>query len=118
MGRADFERWNQHARLHAGKVLANPRNGAAGSLRQQDPNISAQRPLSFFAYGIGQVDGGHLPSTHSATLARLREWGFPVSDLATVVPDVEGRLGYYHRIGAARDGLALDNAGVVYQQAE
>lgn len=115
MGRADFERWNQHARLHAGKVLANPRNGAAGSLRQQDPNISAQRPLSFFAYGIGQVDGGHLPSTHSATLARLREWGFPVSELATVVLDVEGLLGYYQRIGAARDGLAFDIDGVVYK---
>ena len=115
MARADFERWNQHARLHAGKVLANPRNGAAGSLRQQDPTISAQRPLSFFAYGIGQVDGGHLPSTHSATLARLREWGFPVSELATVVPGVEGLLGYYQRIGAARDGLAFDIDGVVYK---
>ena len=115
MARADFERWNQHARLHAGKVLANPRNGAAGSLRQQDPTISAQRPLSFFAYGIGQVDGGHLPSTHSATLARLREWGFPVSELATVVLDVEGLLGYYQRIGAARDGLAFDIDGVVYK---
>lgn len=115
MARADFERWNQHARLHADKVLANPRNGAAGSLRQQDPTISAQRPLSFFAYGIGQVDGGHLPSTHSATLARLREWGFPVSELATVVLDVEGLLGYYQRIGAARDGLAFDIDGVVYK---
>jgi DNA ligase (NAD+) len=115
MARADFERWNQHARMHGGKVLANPRNGAAGSLRQLDAKISAQRPLSFFAYGIGQVEGGNLPDTHSATLARLRDWGFPVSDLATVVQGAEGLLGYYQRIGAARDDLAFDIDGVVYK---
>ncbi|WP_428736188.1 NAD-dependent DNA ligase LigA [Thermomonas sp.] len=115
MARADFERWNEHARLHGGKVLANPRNGAAGSLRQQDPAVTAQRPLSFYAYGIGQVEGGALPDTHSATLARLREWGLPVSDLATVVHGVDGLLGYYRRIGAARDGLAFDIDGVVYK---
>ncbi|HTL13870.1 MAG TPA: NAD-dependent DNA ligase LigA [Thermomonas sp.] len=115
MARTDFERWNDHARLHGGKVLANPRNGAAGSLRQQDPAVTAQRPLSFFAYGIGQVEGGALPDTHSATLARLREWGFPVSDLATVVHGVDGLLAYYARIGAARDALPFDIDGVVYK---
>ena len=72
MGRADFERYNEHARLHGGKVLANPRNGAAGSLRQLDPKLTAQRPLSFYAYGTGLVEGGTLPDTHSATLAKLR----------------------------------------------
>lgn len=115
MARADFERWNQHARLHGGKVLANPRNGAAGSLRQQDPAVTAQRPLSFFAYGIGLVEDGTLPDTHSAMLARLRGWGLPVSDLATVVHGLDGLLGYYRRIGAARDGLAFDIDGVVYK---
>ena len=115
MARADFERWNAQARLHGGKVLANPRNGAAGSLRQQDPAITAQRPLSFFAYGIGEVDGGTLPGTHSATLARLRGWGLPVSDLATVVHGLDGLLAYYRRIGAARDGLPFDIDGVVYK---
>ena len=115
MARADFERWNEHARLHGGKVLANPRNGAAGSLRQQDPAVTAQRPLSFFAYGIGQVEGGSLPETHSATLARLRDWGLPVSDLATVVHGLDGLLAYYARIGTARDGLAFDIDGVVYK---
>ena len=115
MARADFERWNEHARLHGGKVLANPRNGAAGSLRQIDAQQTAQRPLSFFAYGIGQVEGGALPPTHSATLAKLRGWGFPVSDLATVVQGVDGLLGYYRRIGEARDGLAFDIDGVVYK---
>ncbi|QIL21748.1 NAD-dependent DNA ligase LigA [Thermomonas sp. HDW16] len=115
MARADFERWNEHARLHGSKVLANPRNGAAGSLRQIDAQQTAQRPLSFFAYGIGQVEGGALPPTHSATLAKLREWGFPVSDLATVVHDLDGLLDYYQRIGEARDGLAFDIDGVVYK---
>ncbi len=115
MPRADFEKYNAHARLHGGKVLANPRNGAAGSLRQLDPAVTAQRPLSFFAYGIGEVAGGALPATHSATLARLREWGFPVSELAAVVTGVDGLLDYYRRIGAARDGLPFDIDGVVYK---
>ncbi|GHB93399.1 NAD-dependent DNA ligase LigA [Thermomonas carbonis] len=115
MARADFERWNEHARLHGGKVLANPRNGAAGSLRQIDSTLTAKRPLSFFAYGIGQVEGGTLPATHSATLAKLRDWGFPVSDLATVVEGVDGLLDYYRRIGDARDGLPFDIDGVVYK---
>ena len=115
MGRADFERWNEHARLHGGKVLANPRNGAAGSLRQQDPKITAQRPLSFFAYGVGLVEGGELPPSHSATLRQLRDWGFPVSDLVQVVRGLDGLLGYYRHIGEARDGLAFDIDGVVYK---
>ena len=115
MARADFERWNEQARLHGGKVLANPRNGAAGSLRQIDAQQTAQRPLSFFAYGIGQVEGGALPVTHSGTLAKLREWGLPVSDLATVVTGVDGLLEYYRRIGEARDGLPFDIDGVVYK---
>ena len=115
MARADFERWNEHARLHGGKVLANPRNGAAGSLRQLDYKVTAQRPLSFFAYGIGLVEGGALPATHSATLAKLRDWSFPVSELATVVHGLDGLLGYYRRIGEARDGLAFDIDGVVYK---
>ncbi len=115
MARADFERWNERARLHGGKVLANPRNGAAGSLRQLDANVTAQRPLSFYAYGIGQVEGGALPGTHSATLAKLRGWGFPVSELADVVRGVDGLLAYYRRIGAARDGLPFDIDGVVYK---
>ncbi|MCL7713953.1 NAD-dependent DNA ligase LigA [Stenotrophomonas mori] len=115
MPRADFERYNAQARLHGGKVLANPRNGAAGSLRQLDPKVSAQRPLSFYAYGTGEVDGGELPSTHSATLARLAQWGFPVSDLCRVVEGADGLLDYYRDIGARRDGLAFDIDGVVYK---
>jgi len=115
MARADFEAYNADARLHDGKVLANPRNAAAGSLRQLDPKMSAKRKLSFYAYGIGQVDGGELPPTHSATLAQLRAWGFPVSDLCQVVEGADGLLGYYRDIGERRDGLAFDIDGVVYK---
>lgn len=115
MARADFEAYNADARLHDGKVLANPRNAAAGSLRQLDPKMSAKRKLSFYAYGIGQVDGGELSATHSATLAQLREWGFPVSDLCQVVEGADGLLAYYRDIGERRDGLAFDIDGVVYK---
>ncbi|HVJ36740.1 MAG TPA: NAD-dependent DNA ligase LigA [Stenotrophomonas sp.] len=115
MSRADFEAYNEHARLHGGKVLANPRNGAAGSLRQLDPRITRQRRLSFYAYGLGEVEGGSLPGRHSQILAQLREWGFPVSDLVEVVQGADGLLDYYRRIGERRDGLAFDIDGVVYK---
>lgn len=115
MARADFEAYNAQARLHDGKVLANPRNAAAGSLRQLDPKMSARRKLSFYAYGTGEVQGGELPPTHSATLAQLRAWGFPVSDLCRVVEGSDGLLAYYRDIGKRRDGLAFDIDGVVYK---
>lgn len=114
MPRAAFERYNEQARLEGGKVLANPRNGAAGSLRQLDPRITAQRPLAFFAYGVGQVEGA-MPDSHSQMLQRLREWGFPVSALNETVRDLEGLLDYYQRIGARRDALPFDIDGVVYK---
>ncbi|WP_102944734.1 NAD-dependent DNA ligase LigA [Stenotrophomonas sp. VV52] len=115
MARADFEAYNADARLHEGKVLANPRNAAAGSLRQLDPRLSARRKLSFYAYGIGEVQGGELPPTHSATLAQLKAWGFPVSELCQVVEGSDGLLAYYRDIGERRDGLAFDIDGVVYK---
>ncbi|MET0581704.1 MAG: NAD-dependent DNA ligase LigA [Pseudoxanthomonas sp.] len=115
MPRAAFEKYNEQARLQGGKVLANPRNGAAGSLRQLDPRLTAQRPLSFFAYGVGLVEGGALPETHSATLRQLREWGFPVSSESKVVKGAQGLLDYYERIGGKRDALAFDIDGVVYK---
>lgn len=115
MSRADFEAYNEHARLHGGKVLANPRNGAAGSLRQLDSRVTRQRRLSFYAYGTGQVEGGTLPDRHSRILAQLRDWGFPVSDLVEVVQGAEGLLDYYRRIGERRDALPFDIDGVVYK---
>ncbi|MEO8314735.1 MAG: NAD-dependent DNA ligase LigA [Pseudomonadota bacterium] len=114
MPRAAFERYNAEARTKGGKVLANPRNGAAGSLRQLDPRITAQRPLAFFAYGVGEVEG-QLPGLHSAQLALLAKWGFPVSPLSKVVKGASGLLDYYCHIGAQRDTLAFDIDGVVYK---
>jgi DNA ligase (NAD+) len=114
MPRAAFERYNEQARASGGKVLANPRNGAAGSLRQLDPRITAQRPLAFFAYGLGEVQG-KLPDTHSAQLALLAKWGFPVSPLGEVVSGADGLLDYYRSIGVRRDGLPFDIDGVVYK---
>nr|MBA2239092.1 NAD-dependent DNA ligase LigA [Lysobacter sp.] len=110
-----FRRYNERALAEGGKVLANPRNGAAGSLRQLDSRITARRPLAFFAYGIGKVEGGALPDTHSATLARIREWGLPVSPENDMVLGVDGLLGYYRRIGERRDALPYEIDGVVYK---
>ncbi len=115
MPRDAFEKYNEHARKHGGKVLANPRNGAAGSLRQLDARISAQRPLAFYAYALGAVEGGDLPATHSETLKRLREFGFPVSQEVEVATGLDGLLDYYRRIGKRRDGLPFDIDGVVYK---
>ncbi len=115
MLRKDFEAFNKYARAHDEKPLANPRNGAAGSLRQLDPAITAKRRLSFFAYAIGAVEGGELPSTHSATLRQLREWGFPVSPEVDTARGFDGLLAYFHRIGAKRDALPYDIDGVVYK---
>ncbi len=110
-----FRRYNERALAEGGKVLANPRNGAAGSLRQLDPRMTAQRPLAFFAYGVGLVENGDLPQTHSATLRLLRAWGFPVSAESDVVTGLDGLLGFYRRVGERRDALPFDIDGVVYK---
>ena len=115
MPRAAFEHYNAQARTTGQKVLANPRNGAAGSLRQLDPRITAQRPLAFFAYGTGFVEGGQLPDSHAVQLALLGQWGLPLSPLNEVVTGEAGLLDYYRRIGAQRDGLPFDIDGVVYK---
>jgi len=115
MLRKDFEAFNERARAHDEKPLANPRNGAAGSLRQLDPAITAKRRLSFFAYAIGVVEGGELPSTHSATLQQLRDWGLPVSPEVDIARGFDGLMAYFRRIGAKRDTLPYDIDGVVYK---
>ncbi|HEY8681890.1 MAG TPA: NAD-dependent DNA ligase LigA [Rhodanobacter sp.] len=115
MLRKDFEAFNMQARAHDEKTLANPRNGAAGSLRQLDPAITAKRRLSFFAYAVGAVEGGELPATHSQTLQQLREWGFPVSQEVATAKGFDGLIAYYRRIGAKRDALPYDIDGVVYK---
>ena len=117
MPRAGFEKYNAAARASDGKIkpLVNPRNAAAGSLRQLDPRITARRPLAFYAYSVGQVEGVDLPATHSATMRALRDWGFPVSNLIDTAVGVEGCLAYFRRIGAKRDALPFDIDGVVYK---
>ncbi|UHQ21282.1 NAD-dependent DNA ligase LigA [Lysobacter sp. 5GHs7-4] len=112
---AAFKAYNERALKDGGKVLANPRNGAAGSLRQLDPRITAQRPLAFYAYAVGVVEGYELPATHSATLKQLRDWGFPVSAESDVVAGTQGLLGYYRQMGAKRERLPFDIDGVVYK---
>ncbi|KAA2286143.1 NAD-dependent DNA ligase LigA [Arenimonas fontis] len=115
MPRAGFEAWNARMRETGGKVLANPRNGAAGSLRQLDPKITASRPLAFFAYGLGVVEGWTLPARHSQTLRALRELGFPVSPEAGTARGLGGLLAYFRAVGERRDSLPYDIDGVVYK---
>lgn len=115
MLRKDFEAFNAYAREHGEKPLANPRNGAAGSLRQLDPAITAKRKLSFYAYAVGVVEGGELPDTHSKTLRKLREWGFPVSAEVGVATGFDGLIAYFKQVGAKRDKLPYDIDGVVYK---
>ncbi len=110
-----FERFNEAARERGEKTFVNPRNAAAGSLRQLDPRLTASRPLAFFAYAVGRHSGGPLPGRHSQTLERLREWGFPVCPLGEVVTGVEGCLDYYARIAAQRASLPYEIDGVVYK---
>lgn len=110
-----FKRFNAQAQARGEKVFVNPRNAAAGSLRQLDPKLTAERPLDIFFYGVGDVEGGTLPSRHSEILATLREWGLKTSPEARVVRGVEGCLAYYADIGRRRERLPYQIDGVVYK---
>jgi len=115
MPTAGFDAYNDKARAAGEKVFVNPRNAAAGSLRQLDPRLTAQRPLDMYAYSVGVADGGALPSQHSEIIARLQEWGVKVCPERRVVSGVDGCLEYYERLGARRDGLGYEIDGVVYK---
>ncbi|MEM5448181.1 NAD-dependent DNA ligase LigA [Paraburkholderia guartelaensis] len=115
MFRRDFERMNQRQRDTGHKEFANPRNAAAGSLRQLDPKITAQRPLSFFAYGIGVLEGEPMPATHSELLDWYAEMGLPVNAERAVVKGAHGLLEFFRTVGEKRDGLPYDIDGVVYK---
>jgi len=115
MPRAAFLAFNERARARGEKPLANPRNGAAGSLRQLDPRITAQRPLAFFAYALGVVEGWSVPPRHSQTLLALREFGLPICPQIAVAVGAGGLLEYFDRIGKQRDTLPYDIDGVVYK---
>ena len=115
MLRRDFERLNETARGRGDKTFVNPRNAAAGSLRQLDSRITAQRRLSFFAYGIGRTEGLVLPETHTGIMDQLAMLGLPVSGERSVVQGVEGLMRYFHALGARRDALPFDIDGAVYK---
>lgn len=115
MPRKAFELYNQRALQRNEKTLANPRNGAAGSLRQLDPKVTASRPLSFYAYAIGDVQGSAMPGTHSEILSLLREWGLPVSAEVKTVQGLQAVLDYYRTMQRRRDSLPYDIDGVVYK---
>ena len=110
---AGFEKINEEARRTGGKVFANPRNAAAGSLRQLDPRITAKRPLTFFCYGVGALTGGELPESHSGRLQQFKAWGLPVSDRVTLCHTPEEVLTYYRKVEEDRPNLGFDIDGVV-----
>lgn len=115
MSRADFERYNEKQRASGGTPLVNPRNGAAGSIRQLDPAMAAQRPLSFYAYGLGEIAGWAIPASHGAVLDALSDLGLPVSHERAVVQGPQGLVQFHDDIGKRRDSLPFDIDGVVYK---
>lgn len=115
MPKAGFEAYNEKARAAGEKTFVNPRNAAAGSLRQLDPKLTAARPLDMYAYSAGVVEGGKLPDRHSEVISQLQEWGLKVCPERRVVEGIDGCLEYYEDIGKRRDDLAYEIDGVVYK---
>ena len=117
MPREGFAKLNEQQKETGGKVFANPRNAAAGSLRQLDSKITAKRPLMFYAYSLGvvQPESFTLPSTHSARLAQLGQWGLPLCPDIDTAEGGRGCLDYYNRILEKRDNLPYDIDGVVFK---
>lgn len=115
MPKAGFEKMNAEALERGEKVFANPRNAAAGSLRQLDPHITAARPLSFFAYGVGLVEGFKLPEEQSEILIALRDLGIRVSNEFRVVKGAEGCIDFYNKMAKKRESLAYEIDGIVYK---
>jgi DNA ligase (NAD+) len=110
---ADFQRYNEAAVLRGDKPLVNPRNGAAGSLRQLDPRISAARPLSMFSYSIGRVEGDWQPASHMEEIARLRDWGLRTNPQTRLVGDLDGCVAYLEELLGRRHALGYDIDGAV-----
>ncbi len=115
MPKAEFEALNRRAIAEGEKPFANPRNAAAGSLRQLDPRITARRKLAIFCYGVGEVEGGALPDSHFDTLQSLKQWGLRISPDIALVGGVDGLLHYYRAIAERREALAYEIDGVVYK---
>ncbi len=115
MPRAGFEAYNARARVTGDKPFVNPRNAAAGSLRQLDPRLTAQRPLDMYCYGVGLVQGGDLPEDHYSILQQLRHWGLRVNDETRLALGLAACSDYYESMAARRDGLAYDIDGIVFK---
>ena len=116
MPKAGFEKLNQTARENDGKVFANPRNAAAGSLRQLDSRITAKRPLELCAYSVGVVsDEFEIPATHEAMLQKLKSWGLKINAEMAVVQGIQACVEYFKHLGEKRDGLDYDIDGIVFK---
>jgi DNA ligase (NAD+) len=112
---AGFEAYNKKARAAGEKTFVNPRNAAAGSLRQLDPRLTAERPLDMYVYSVGLVENGNLPEYHSEIIDQLQVWGLKTCPERKVVSGVNGCLAYYKAIGNKRNALGYDIDGVVYK---
>lgn len=108
-----FEKLNEEARRTGAKVFANPRNAAAGSLRQLDPRITAKRPLTFFCYGFGLLEGGEMPASHWQRLQQFKAWGLPVTDRIRLAHSADEVLAFYRQVEEERPSLGFDIDGVV-----
>ncbi|WP_439133388.1 NAD-dependent DNA ligase LigA [Pseudomaricurvus sp.] len=115
MPKQGFEQLNEKARQAGEKTFVNPRNAAAGSLRQLDARITANRPLQMCAYSVGRFDGGELPERHTEVLEQLHQWGFLINPEMAVVHNISGCLDYYRRVGEKRDSLPYDIDGIVFK---
>ncbi|WP_291475416.1 NAD-dependent DNA ligase LigA [Acidovorax sp.] len=119
MRRADFDALNERQREQGGKTFVNPRNAAAGAVRQLDSGITAQRTLSFFAYGLGAItppaEGGPVFRTHYEMLQTLKSWGFPVAAQVQIAVGASELVAFHQQVGASRDALPYDIDGVVYK---
>jgi DNA ligase (NAD+) len=115
MFKSDFAKMNERQREAGQKEFVNPRNAAAGSLRQLDSRVTALRTLRFFAYGIGALEGADMPLSHAALLAWYQELGLPVAKERAVVRGADGLLAYYQRIGQERPNMPYEIDGVVYK---
>ncbi len=115
MPKAGFEAYNLKAREAGQKTFVNPRNAAAGSLRQLDPRLTAARPLDVYFYSVGVVKDGELPGKHSEVLNQLQEWGLKTCPERGVVAGVAGCLAFYEQLGDKRQSLPYEIDGVVYK---
>ncbi|WP_226667247.1 NAD-dependent DNA ligase LigA [Microbulbifer aggregans] len=115
MPKAGFAELNDKARAAGEKLFVNPRNAAAGSLRQLDPRITAKRPLQLCVYSVGLVEGAELPERHTEILEQLNRWGFRINSEMAVAEDIDGCVDYYRKLGEKREQLPYDIDGIVFK---